>query len=140
MPGESASLTHVIFGLSPLLVSLVIFVATYAIVISEKLNRAVIAALGAGLMILSGVLTQLAGVDGCTSESGSGGTCADGVALTEARAVAVTRNAKSAYVASDGTYRLSGLDAGDYRLQFDAVFFQSLAATFAATVRVVATS
>lgn len=27
---------------------------------------------------------------------------------------------KSAYVASDGTYRLSGLDAGDYRLQFDA--------------------
>ncbi|WP_431795584.1 carboxypeptidase regulatory-like domain-containing protein [Microbacterium enclense] len=27
---------------------------------------------------------------------------------------------KSAYVSSDGTYRLSGLDAGDYRLQFDA--------------------
>ena len=48
----------------------------------------------------SGVLTQLAGTEGCTSESGSGGTCADGVALTEARAVAVTRNAKSAYVAS----------------------------------------
>ena len=48
----------------------------------------------------TGVLTELAGTDGCTSESGSGGTCADGVALTEARAVAVTRNAKSAYVAS----------------------------------------
>lgn len=48
----------------------------------------------------TGVLTQLVGTSGCTSESGSGGTCADGVALTEARAVAVTRNAKNAYVAA----------------------------------------
>lgn len=48
----------------------------------------------------TGALTQLAGTDGCVSESGTGGTCADGVALTEARAVAVTRNAKNAYVAS----------------------------------------
>ncbi|HMV38530.1 MAG TPA: SLC13 family permease, partial [Plasticicumulans sp.] len=64
MHGEPASVSHVIFGLPPLLVSLAIFVATYAIVISEKLNRAVIAALGAGLMILSGVLTQLEAVHG----------------------------------------------------------------------------
>lgn len=48
----------------------------------------------------TGTLTQLAGSNGCTSESGSAGTCVDGVALTEARAVAVTRNAKNAYVAA----------------------------------------
>lgn len=48
----------------------------------------------------TGVLTQLAGTDGCVSENGTGGTCADGVALTEARAVVVTRNAKNAYAAS----------------------------------------
>jgi 6-phosphogluconolactonase (cycloisomerase 2 family) len=48
----------------------------------------------------TGALAQLAGVDGCTSESGTGGTCSDGVALAEARAVAVTRNARNAYVAS----------------------------------------
>ena len=48
----------------------------------------------------TGALTQLAGTNGCTSESGTGGTCADGVALTEARAVVLPRNAKHAYVAS----------------------------------------
>ena len=38
MHGESTGAAHVIFGLSPLLVSLAIFVATYAIIMTEKLK------------------------------------------------------------------------------------------------------
>ena len=49
----------------------------------------------------TGVLTQLAGTNGCVSENGTGGTCADGVAITEPRGVVLTRNAKSAYVTSN---------------------------------------
>lgn len=55
-----------LFGLSPLLVSLTVFVLTYAIIMTERINRSIIALLGAGLMIFSGVLTQaeaVAGVD-----------------------------------------------------------------------------
>jgi 6-phosphogluconolactonase (cycloisomerase 2 family) len=48
----------------------------------------------------TGTLTQVAGTDGCVSENGTGGTCADGVALTEARGVVLPRNAKHAYVTS----------------------------------------
>src|SRR5512134_1237047 len=50
--------TGAIFGLSPLLVSLSIFVLTYAVIVTEKINRSVVALLGAGLMIFAGVLTQ----------------------------------------------------------------------------------
>ncbi len=66
MHDAAQTVSQAIFGLSPLLVSLVIFVATYAIVITEKINRAIVALLGAGLMIFGGVLTQaqaVAGVD-----------------------------------------------------------------------------
>lgn len=52
------NLSQVIFGLSPLFVSLTVFVLTYAAIISEKINRSVVALLGAGLMILTGVLYQ----------------------------------------------------------------------------------
>jgi 6-phosphogluconolactonase (cycloisomerase 2 family) len=48
----------------------------------------------------TGALTQLAGTNGCTSESGTGGTCVDGVAINEPRALAITRNARSVYVTS----------------------------------------
>ncbi len=41
-----------------------LFVATYAAIISERLNRAIIALLGGGLMIVCGVLTQQAAIDG----------------------------------------------------------------------------
>ncbi|MHB1083738.1 MAG: ArsB/NhaD family transporter [Thiobacillus sp.] len=50
--------SEVIFGLSPLLVSLTIFVLTYAVIVTEKINRSVVALLGAGLMIFAGVLNQ----------------------------------------------------------------------------------
>ncbi|MCC6390091.1 MAG: hypothetical protein IT167_05785, partial [Bryobacterales bacterium] len=55
---------HVIFGWSAAWVSSLIFVAVYVMVITEKLNRAILALLGAGLMILAGVLTQEAAIRG----------------------------------------------------------------------------
>ncbi|HKT18237.1 MAG TPA: ArsB/NhaD family transporter [Stellaceae bacterium] len=48
----------VIFGLSPVLVAATILVVTYALVISDRFDRSILAILGAGLMILSGVLDQ----------------------------------------------------------------------------------
>ncbi|MCB9949071.1 MAG: ArsB/NhaD family transporter [Rhodospirillaceae bacterium] len=55
-----------VLGLPPIWVATALLVATYAAVISEAVNRAVVALLGAGLMIALGVLTQeqaVAGVD-----------------------------------------------------------------------------
>ncbi|HEX2654250.1 MAG TPA: ArsB/NhaD family transporter [Xanthobacteraceae bacterium] len=57
---------HLIFGLNPMLVSAVILLITYAVIIWDKLNRAIVALLGASLMILIGALDQneaLKGVD-----------------------------------------------------------------------------
>jgi len=56
----------VIFGLSPVWVAAVILVVTYVLVISDRFDRSIIAILGGGTMILSGVLTQdeaIKGVD-----------------------------------------------------------------------------
>jgi Na+/H+ antiporter NhaD/arsenite permease-like protein len=55
---------ELIFGLSPIWVATVLFVATYAIIVSEKVNRAIVALIGAGLMISLGVLTQEAAIRG----------------------------------------------------------------------------
>ncbi|MEZ5355646.1 MAG: ArsB/NhaD family transporter [Bryobacteraceae bacterium] len=55
---------HVAFGASAALVASLVFVAVYALVVSEKLNRAIVALLGAGLMILLGVVTQEAAING----------------------------------------------------------------------------
>jgi Na+/H+ antiporter NhaD/arsenite permease-like protein len=44
--------------LSDLTIATIIFVATYAVIISERLNRTVVALTGAGLMIAFGVLDQ----------------------------------------------------------------------------------
>ncbi|TLS66307.1 ArsB/NhaD family transporter [Mariprofundus erugo] len=57
---------HVIFGLDPLWLAVSILLLVYAVVMMEKFNRAVLSLLGAGMMILGGVLTQqqaVAGVD-----------------------------------------------------------------------------
>lgn len=53
------SVSQVILGLSPLVVSLSIFVLTYAVIVTERINRSVVALLGAGLMVFSGVLNQM---------------------------------------------------------------------------------
>lgn len=66
MHGNAPSVTQVIFGLSPLLISVAVFLFTYAIIVTEKINRSIVALLGAGLMILTGVLHQreaIAGID-----------------------------------------------------------------------------
>ncbi len=58
--------SNVFFGLNPMWVSTCVLVVTYAVIISEKINRSIIALLGAGMMVLVGVLDQqeaLKGVD-----------------------------------------------------------------------------
>lgn len=49
----------------------------------------------------TGDLTQLAGLDGCISEDGSGGECTDGTNLSGALSVVLPRDGKNAYVASN---------------------------------------
>ncbi len=64
MEGHAAS--HVLFGWNPLWVSTCVLLITYSVVISERVNRSIVALVGAGLMIVVGVLDQkeaLAGVD-----------------------------------------------------------------------------
>ena len=55
---------EVIFGWDGMIVSSVILCIAYAFIISEKINRAVIALIGAGLMIMLGVLNQELAVEG----------------------------------------------------------------------------
>ena len=56
--------SQVIFGLSAAGLATLIFITVYALVISEKINRAILALLGAGLLILTGILTQEAALRG----------------------------------------------------------------------------
>jgi Na+/H+ antiporter NhaD/arsenite permease-like protein len=49
---------HVVFGFDPIWVATIVLALTYLLVITERLNRSIIALLGGGLMIVSGVLTQ----------------------------------------------------------------------------------
>ena len=61
---HSAHQADVIFGLSPALFAGSLFVLTYLLIITERLNRAIIAMMAAALMIVGGVLTQEAAVQG----------------------------------------------------------------------------
>ena len=47
-----------IFGADPFWVALTIFALTYILVIADRINRSIIALLGAGVMVVSGVLSQ----------------------------------------------------------------------------------
>ena len=62
--GHGAGEAQVIFGLDPLWVAASLFLLTYALIMLERVNRAIIALMAAGLMILSGVLTQEAAIRG----------------------------------------------------------------------------
>ncbi|MBC8210306.1 MAG: ArsB/NhaD family transporter [Gammaproteobacteria bacterium] len=55
---------HMLFGMSPLWFSSILFVLTYALIVTERLNRAIISMMAAALMIISGVLTQQQAVQG----------------------------------------------------------------------------
>jgi Na+/H+ antiporter NhaD/arsenite permease-like protein len=50
--------SEVIFGFDPVWTSTILLIAVYALVVTEWINRAIIALLGAGLMIQFGVLDQ----------------------------------------------------------------------------------
>ena len=56
MTAHAAS--HVYFGLNPMWVSTCVLAITYATIMSEKVNRSIVALVGAGVMILIGVLDQ----------------------------------------------------------------------------------
>ncbi len=62
MTAHAAS--HVFFGMNPMWVSTVLLAVTYATIMSEQVNRAIIALIGAGLMILVGVLDQQEAIHG----------------------------------------------------------------------------
>ncbi len=50
--------TEVILGINPMIMATSILVVAYAFIISEKINRAVVSLLGAGLLVFTGVLNQ----------------------------------------------------------------------------------
>jgi Na+/H+ antiporter NhaD/arsenite permease-like protein len=57
---------HIFFGLNPMWVSTCLLAITYGVIISEKINRSIVALVGAGVMIVVGALDQneaLRGVD-----------------------------------------------------------------------------
>jgi len=56
--------TGVIFGLQPMWFAGVLFVLGYLLIMTERLNRVIISLTAAGLMILGGVLTQKAAIEG----------------------------------------------------------------------------
>jgi Na+/H+ antiporter NhaD/arsenite permease-like protein len=65
MPGHSF-VPNIFFGLDPMAVSTVILLITYGLIIWDKLNRAIVALLGAAMMVLIGALDQaeaLKGID-----------------------------------------------------------------------------
>ena len=54
----------VIFGLDPVWYAGTLFVLTYALIVAERLNRAIVAVSAASLMVVGGILTQEAAVQG----------------------------------------------------------------------------
>jgi DNA-binding beta-propeller fold protein YncE len=58
----------------------------------------------------TGVLTQLAGTAGCVSETGTGGACADGVALDQVRAVAVSPDGDHLYAVTEFSDAVAAFD------------------------------
>ena len=66
MHADQSAASLVIFGWDPLWVSTILCIVTYILIMTEKINRAIVAGLGAGLMVTLGVLNQeqaIAGVD-----------------------------------------------------------------------------
>jgi len=60
----SGHASTVYFGLNPMWVSTIILLVTYAIIMTEKVNRAIIALIGASVMILVGVFNQEEAIKG----------------------------------------------------------------------------
>lgn len=61
-----AEASQLIWGMNPKIVAIAIVTICYLVIFSEKVNRAIMALLGAAAMVISGILTQktaLAGID-----------------------------------------------------------------------------
>jgi Na+/H+ antiporter NhaD/arsenite permease-like protein len=61
---EHGFVPHIVFGLNPLAVSTLILVLTYAVIIWDRFNRAVVALLSAAILIVIGALDQAEAVKG----------------------------------------------------------------------------
>jgi Na+/H+ antiporter NhaD/arsenite permease-like protein len=61
---EHGFVPQIVFGLNPLAVSTLILVLTYAVIIWDRFNRAVVALLGAAILIVIGALDQAEAVKG----------------------------------------------------------------------------
>ena len=62
----SGHVSNVYFGLDPMWIATCVLAITYAVIISEKINRSIVALLGAAVMVIVGVMNQeeaLKGVD-----------------------------------------------------------------------------
>jgi Na+/H+ antiporter NhaD/arsenite permease-like protein len=64
MQGAGAAASAALFGLNPMWVAAILFGLTYVVVMTEKINRAIVALLAAGLMIVLGILNQEAAIRG----------------------------------------------------------------------------
>ncbi len=64
MEPHSAAPIHLLFGLNPMWTATAVLVVTYAAIMTEKVNRAIVALLGATLLILLGIMSQEAAVRG----------------------------------------------------------------------------
>lgn len=64
MHGPVGVAPGMLFGLNPMWFASTLFVFTYAIIMTERINRAIVALVAAGLMIICGVLTQEEAVRG----------------------------------------------------------------------------
>jgi Na+/H+ antiporter NhaD/arsenite permease-like protein len=58
MQEPAAVASEVFFGWNPIWVATALFITVYGVVMSERVNRAIVSLLGAGLMIVLGVLNQ----------------------------------------------------------------------------------
>ncbi len=64
--GSTGEAANLIWGMQPSLAAIIIVAVCYLIIFSEKINRAIVALIGAGVMIAAGILSQkqaLAGID-----------------------------------------------------------------------------
>jgi len=55
---QVSATTPAMFGADPFWVAITVFALTYVLVIADRINRSIIALLGAGVMVVSGVLSQ----------------------------------------------------------------------------------
>ncbi|HRX69878.1 MAG: ArsB/NhaD family transporter [Candidatus Competibacteraceae bacterium] len=64
MHGSEGAVTSVIFGLNPMWTAAILFAITYVVVMTEKINRAIVSLAAAGMMIVLGILNQESAIRG----------------------------------------------------------------------------